>query len=149
MNFLLSIFDFLDNVLEVVFEMFVIRLFGPENTVLTLGPRFKLMNICCFFIHLTDFPLFLTKIWDSRHVQLAKYTVLDEESESEVKKCKILEPGGENRKTGLRKLIFYFSYFSPPGSKFLHCLTSGSDSSSKTVYFASWKSLESQNLIQK
>ena len=38
---------------------------------------------------------FLIKIWDSRHVQLAKYTVLDEESESEVKKCQILEPGGE------------------------------------------------------
>ena len=32
---------------------------------------------------------------DSRHVQLAKYIVLDKESESEVIKCKILEPGGE------------------------------------------------------
>ena len=31
----------------------------------------------------------------SRHAQLAIYTVFDEESESEVKKCQILEPGGK------------------------------------------------------
>ena len=37
----------------------------------------------------------MTKFLDSRHVQLAKYTVFDEESESEVKKCQIVEPGGE------------------------------------------------------
>ena len=40
-------------------------------------------------------PYFLLQNLDSRHSQLAKYTVLDEESESEVKKYKILEPGGE------------------------------------------------------
>ena len=37
----------------------------------------------------------LTEIWDSRHAQLAIYTVFDEESESEVEKCQILEPGGK------------------------------------------------------
>ena len=36
----------------------------------------------------------------------------------------------------------------PPGSKILHILTSDSDSSSKTVYFASWTRLESQILVK-
>ena len=39
--------------------------------------------------------LLLTKCWDSRHVALAKFTVFVEESESEVKKGKLLEPGEE------------------------------------------------------
>ena len=38
---------------------------------------------------------FGVRIRDTGHVQLAIYTVLDEESESEVNKCQILEPGGE------------------------------------------------------
>ena len=38
----------------------------------------------------------LAQVWDSRPIQVAIYTVLDEESESEVEKCKILEPGGKN-----------------------------------------------------
>ena len=37
----------------------------------------------------------LTEIRDSRHIWLAKYTVFDEESESEVKKCQTSEPGGK------------------------------------------------------
>ena len=41
------------------------------------------------------YAYFLLNILDSRHAQLAKYAVFDEESESEVKKCKILEPGRE------------------------------------------------------
>ena len=54
------------------------------------NPRFKLENI--FF----DFFLInLTGFLGSRHAQLAIYTVFDEESESEVKKCQILEPGGK------------------------------------------------------
>ena len=45
-----------------------------------------------------------------------------------------------------RILRFYvsFSYFSPPGCKILHVLTSDSDSLSKTVYIATWIGLESQ-----
>ena len=39
---------------------------------------------------------------------------------------------------------FRFSLFFPSGSKHLHFLTSDSDSSSKTVYIASWACLESQ-----
>ena len=38
---------------------------------------------------------FSSKFWDSRHAQVAIYTVFHEESESEVEKCKILEPGGK------------------------------------------------------
>ena len=45
-------------------------------------------------------------ISDSRHVQLAIYTVLDEESESEVKKCQILEPGGKNKEKRNRESRF-------------------------------------------
>ena len=41
------------------------------------------------------FLINLTGFLGSRHAQLAIYTVFDEESESEVKKCKILEPGGK------------------------------------------------------
>ena len=37
---------------------------------------------------------FGVQIRDSGHVQVAIYTVLDEESESEVEKCNILPPGG-------------------------------------------------------
>ena len=36
---------------------------------------------------------------DCLRSQVAICTVFDEESESEVEKCKILEPGGKNRKT--------------------------------------------------
>ena len=42
------------------------------------------------FINLTEISKFLTKFWDSRHVQLAIYTVFHEESESEVKNLEIL-----------------------------------------------------------
>ena len=45
-------------------------------------------------------------ISDSRHVQLAIYTVWDEESESEVKKCQILEPGGKNQEKRNRESRF-------------------------------------------
>ena len=38
---------------------------------------------------------FGVKYRDSGHVQVAIYTVFHEESESEVNKCQILEPGGE------------------------------------------------------
>ncbi len=50
---------------------------------------------------------------DSRHVQVAIYTVFDEESESEVKKCKILEPGKKKiRKTDLKpEFSIFFSVF--------------------------------------
>ena len=34
-----------------------------------------------FFCNLTEF-------WDSRHIQIAKYIAIDEESESEVKICR-------------------------------------------------------------
>ena len=57
------------------------------------------------------------KIWDSRHVQLAIYTVLDEESESDVNKCQILQPGGKtqekrNRESRcLRSESLEMSYF--------------------------------------
>ena len=34
-------------------------------------------------------------IWDPRPLQLAKYTVFDEESESEVKNAKFQEPEGK------------------------------------------------------
>ena len=44
---------------------------------------------------------------------------------------------------------FRFSYFSPPGSRIWHFLTSDSDSSWKTVYIASWTCLESWDLIKK
>ena len=43
---------------------------------------------------------------------------------------------------------FSFSYIFPPGSKNLHFSTSDSDSSSKTVYIATWIGLESQNLVK-
>ena len=36
-----------------------------------------------------------SKFWDSRPSQVAIYTVVHEESESEVEKCQILEPGGK------------------------------------------------------
>ena len=40
---------------------------------------------------------FWIKFGDSGHIQLAIYTVWDEEPESAVKKCQILEPGGKNK----------------------------------------------------
>ena len=39
---------------------------------------------------------------------LAIYTVSYKESESEVKKCKVLEPGGENKKKLCKTYFFYF-----------------------------------------
>ena len=42
-----------------------------------------------------DFLRFWARFWDSRHSQVAIYTVFHEESESEVEKCQILEPGGK------------------------------------------------------
>ena len=60
-------------------------------------------------------------ISDSRHVQLAIYTVWDEESESEVKKCQILEPGGKNqekrnwgRKKCLSRVVMFVLFFPHP-----------------------------------
>ena len=43
-------------------------------------------------------------------LNLAIYTVFCKESESEVKKCQILEPGGKNGKTNVKSkfVIFYF-----------------------------------------
>ena len=56
-----------------------------------------------FLIHLVDFSI-------STHAQLAIYTVFDEESESEVKKCRILEPGGKNEKNDFRQIGEYFAF---------------------------------------
>ena len=39
---------------------------------------------------------FWIKFWDSRHIQVAIYTVFDEESEFQVKNSQILQPGGNN-----------------------------------------------------
>ena len=51
-----------------------------------------------------------------------------------------------------RKIIIYmkiiFSYYFPPGSNIWRFLTSDSDSSSKTVYIATWIGLESQKLVE-
>ena len=44
-----------------------------------------------FKTYFETYSLF-SKLWDSRHVQLAKYTVFDEESESEVENLEILHP---------------------------------------------------------
>ena len=38
---------------------------------------------------------FWTRIWDSRHSQVAIYTVFDEESEFQVENKQILDPGGK------------------------------------------------------
>ena len=38
---------------------------------------------------------FGTGIWDSRHSQVAIYTVFDEESEFQVENKQILDPGGK------------------------------------------------------
>jgi len=37
----------------------------------------------------------LTTFWDSSHVQLAKYTVFEEEADVQVKNLQFLEPGGK------------------------------------------------------
>ena len=42
-----------------------------------------------------DFLRFWARFWDSRHFQVTIYTVFHEESESEVKKCQMLEPVGK------------------------------------------------------
>ena len=42
-----------------------------------------------------DFLRFWARFWDTRRSQVAIYTVFHEESESEVEKCKKLEPGGK------------------------------------------------------
>ena len=49
----------------------------------------------CVSLTCLDVRNLLTKNWGYRHVQLAQHTVADEESESEVKAFKMLEPGGE------------------------------------------------------
>ena len=49
---------------------------------------------------------FGVKIRDSGHVQVAIYTVVHEESESEVKKCQNLEPGGKNKEKRNRESRF-------------------------------------------
>ena len=38
----------------------------------------------------------LIKFWDSRHIQVAMYTVFDEESEFQIKNREKLQPGGKN-----------------------------------------------------
>ena len=48
----------------------------------------------------------------------------------------------------IKAIQINFSYFFHPGSKFQEFSTSDSDSSSKTVYFASWTCPESQNLVK-
>ena len=53
-----------------------------------------------------DFLRFWARFWNSRHSQVAIYTVFHEESESEVKKCQILEPGGEKYEKTNVKLRF-------------------------------------------
>ena len=42
-----------------------------------------------------DFFMLWARFWDPRHSQVAIYTVIHEESESEVEKCQICEPGGK------------------------------------------------------
>ena len=52
---------------------------------------------------------------------------------------------------GLRKQIYNyvsFCYFSSPGSTISRVSTSDSDSSSKTVYMASWAGLETENPLK-
>ena len=56
-----------------------------------LNPTFKLVKYLNSFFNLTGFSSFLDQ-------NLAIYTVFYKESESEVKKIKILEPGGKNWK---------------------------------------------------
>ena len=45
----------------------------------------------------------LIKFWDSRHIQVAIYTVLDEESIYQVKHMQILEPGGKHEEKQIQK----------------------------------------------
>ena len=79
------------------------------------------------------FDWILTIFWDSRPVQVAIYTVFDEESEFAAQKCQILEPGGKNQENRILEkfllIIFLFiclntcfnfisfSYVFPSGSK--------------------------------
>ena len=54
----------------------------------------------------------VTEFWNYRHIQQAIFTFLDEESESEVKKCQILELGGKNqKKTNVKPLFVHFLFF--------------------------------------
>ena len=48
------------------------------------------------------------------------------------------------KKHDVLKFYVSFSDVFPPGCKHLHFLSSDSDSSSKTVYIATWVGLESQ-----
>ena len=54
------------------------------------------------------------------------------------------------KKSNLKKNLseIRISWFSPLGSKIWHFLTSDSDSSSKTVYIATWTGLETQNTVK-
>ena len=61
---------------------------------------------CIFRSESLDISYFWIKIKDSRHFQLAIYTVFHEESESEVKKCKKLQPGGKNQEKRSRESRF-------------------------------------------
>ena len=53
-----------------------------------------------------EISYFWSRILDSGHVQVVIHTVLDEESGSEVKKCQILQPGGENKEKRNRESRF-------------------------------------------
>ena len=60
--------------------------------------------------------------------------------------CRVMTKNSTTKDIKILGLGDVFSKFFRPGSKQLHFLTSDSDSSSKTVYVATWLCLESQNL---
>ena len=82
--------------------------FGPETVIGLIRWRHTIRN-GTFLCESLGISCFWFKFWDSRHVQLAIYTVLDEESESEFKKCQILEPGREKQEKLIYK--YYLSCF--------------------------------------
>jgi len=51
------------------------------------------------------FVWMLTKFWDSRPIQVAIYTVVGKESESEVKKRYIVDPGGKYQEIHILYII--------------------------------------------
>ena len=61
---------------------------------------------CTFRSESLGISYFGVQIRDSGHVQVAIYTVFHEESESAVKKCRILQPGGENKEKRNRESRF-------------------------------------------
>ena len=75
-------------------------------------------------VHLGEFLEYLhllTKFWDSRHLQLAKYTVFDEESDFQVKNEQIRRPEAKTEEKLLQK-IYVCSPLSLTSFSNMHCL---------------------------